>query len=89
MGVGGYFGVQALSNKSDSNADGHCVNNLCDATGLPLRHDAVSDATISTVVIGAGAVAVAAGAVLWFTAPTRRTATVGFDGHRLLLTGAF
>src|SRR5262249_38381959 len=32
VAVGAGFGVQAISNKNLSNADGHCVVNQCDAT---------------------------------------------------------
>jgi hypothetical protein len=91
-GVGGYFGATALSKKSDSapycGADGQ--KDDCYGQGVQLRKDAVSDATISTVLFGVGAAAVIGGVVLWITAPSSKTsATVGFDGRMLHLGGTF
>jgi hypothetical protein len=68
IGLGGYFGVQALSKHSDYVA--HCPNNVCDPTGIQLHDDAASDATAATIAMTAGAVLVAGGAVLWLTAPS-------------------
>jgi hypothetical protein len=68
--VGSVFGARALGRKSDSNADGHCTGNVCDAQGVALRKDAVSAGNVSTVAFIVGGVAVAGGAVLWFTAPS-------------------
>jgi hypothetical protein len=51
----------------------------------------VSDATLSTVFLGAGAAVVIGGAVLFLTAPSSSAppATVGFDGRMVRLTGSF
>jgi hypothetical protein len=56
----------------------------------------VSAATVSTVAFIAGGVLVAAGAVLWFTAPKARpqmglriTPSVGANGAGLTLAGSF
>jgi hypothetical protein len=62
VGVGAVFGLKAMSNKNDS--DGHCVGTSCDPTGLDLRHDAKSAATISNVAFAAGVAGVAVGAYL-------------------------
>jgi serine/threonine-protein kinase len=91
-GVGTYFGVAALGKKSDSapycGADGQ--KDDCFGPGVGLRSDAVSDATVSSVLLGVGAAAVASGVVLWVTAPSPGAqATVGFDGHMLRLGGTF
>lgn len=68
LGVGGYFGLQAMSKKKD--ADGHCDGSACrDQAGVDLRRDARSAGTISTIAFVAGGVATAAGAVLYLTAP--------------------
>lgn len=77
VALGGYFGLRASARLSDSNADGHCrPDNHCDATGTDLRHDAQSAGNVSTVLFAAGLAAVAGGAVLYFTAPSRtRTAS--------------
>jgi hypothetical protein len=70
LGVGTGFGVDAASKLSRSNDAGHCdAHNLCDGTGLALRHDAIGSATISTVGFIAGGALLAGGAVLVLTAP--------------------
>ncbi|MDB4996338.1 MAG: hypothetical protein JWM74_3770 [Myxococcaceae bacterium] len=77
--VGSIFGLGAGAKFDDSKT--HCNPNdpnACDATGVSLRDDARSAGTISTVTFVLGGVALAAGAVLWFTAPSRSTsAAVG------------
>jgi serine/threonine-protein kinase len=74
LGVGGVFGLSASSKKSDA-LDGHCNDMFqCrDQAGVDLVKDAQSAATISTVAIGIGAAAVAAGVVLYVTAPSGET----------------
>ena len=73
LGVGGFFGLQAKSKLDESN-DGHCRNpgDVCDATGLGLRSDADDAATLSTVLVIAGGVALVAGAIVFLTAPSAR-----------------
>jgi hypothetical protein len=92
IGVGSYFGVAALGKKDDSKT--YCnlnqVKNDCSQTGVDLRSDALTDATVSTVLIGVGVAAVGAGAVLYFTAPSSRVkANVAFDGRTIRLGGTF
>jgi hypothetical protein len=91
VGVGSYFGVTALSKNSDSSS--HCNGNSCDATGVGLRSDAVSDGNISTVAIGVGAAAVVGAAVLWFTAPkgtgVEVAPAVGERSQGIVLSGKF
>ena len=68
MGVGLVFGAKASSKNSDS--EDHCdEDNVCDDIGFDLVKDAQSNATLANVFVGVGVAAVAAGAVLWFTAP--------------------
>lgn len=67
VGVGSVFGLKDASKLSD--AKSHCTGNACDATGVSLRHDAVSAGNVSTIAFGVGLVAMAGAAVLWFTAP--------------------
>ncbi|HVY45241.1 MAG TPA: hypothetical protein VHB21_05140, partial [Minicystis sp.] len=70
VGAGTVLGFVAKGKKDDSNANGHCNGNACDATGYPLRADAVTIGNVGTVVFVAGAALAATGAVLFFTAPT-------------------
>ncbi len=72
VGVGSYFGLRTFSKKSD--AGSHCgrsigqsSDTLCDRTGVDLRSQARSSATISTVAFAVGAVGVGAGVVLLLT----------------------
>lgn len=68
IALGTGFGVGAMGKQSDSNK--HCdALNRCDPTGITLRHDGITDATVSTVGFVVGGVALAAGAVLVLTAP--------------------
>lgn len=70
LGVGSFFGLKALGDKSDANA--HCPTvKTCDAEGYAQGQDAHSAATTSTILFIAGGAAVGAGVVLWFTAPKR------------------
>lgn len=88
LGVGSYFGVQALGKNSDSKANGHCLpDNRCDDVGKALRDDARSAATLSSIAIGAGAVALGAGIVLYATAP--KAVKVGLAPGAVLLRGEF
>jgi hypothetical protein len=67
--VGFVFGAMAKSKLDESN-DGHCdSSNTCDDTGLGLRSDADASATRANIAIGVGVVAIAAGIVLFVTAP--------------------
>ncbi len=70
MGVGGYFGVRALQQKSQS--DDACLNDRCSAAGAQLSRDAVTSANVANVTIGVGLVAIGLGAY-FFLDGTRRT----------------
>lgn len=72
VGVGGYFGLSALSKKSES--EDHCGGsigqsgaNQCDAEGVDLRDQAKSAATFSTVGFAVGALGIGAGIFLLAT----------------------
>lgn len=71
LGVGTIFGLQAMSKNSASNADNHCTNG-CDTVGKSARNDALSAARVSTVAFVLGGAALAAGVVLFVTAPTEK-----------------
>jgi hypothetical protein len=75
-GVGTVLGIVAASKKAD--ALGHCQptnQRLCDATGVQLRGSAQTAADISTVVFAASGAALAAGVVLFASAPPGRGGT--------------
>ena len=66
IGVGGYFGVRAISKRHDATAlcpTARCAN----AEGVSLNDDAKTSATVSTVAIGIGAAAVTLGVILVLT----------------------
>jgi hypothetical protein len=71
VAIGSVLGVSAINKNSDANK-GHCTGNTCDAVGVSLRQDAVHAGNLSTVAFVVGGVAIAGGAVLWFTAPSNR-----------------
>jgi serine/threonine-protein kinase len=71
VAIGTFYAFRAKSAYDSSNKDGHCLaDNECDATGKDDRSSAKSMATVATVAMGVGAAALAAGAVLYFTAPS-------------------
>jgi hypothetical protein len=83
IGVGIGVGLGLAANSEYSTAKGEI--------GAPRRNDsssAVSEGNVATVVFTVGAVALAAGVVIWLTAPSSTT-QVGTDGRQLLLRGTF
>lgn len=71
LGVGSYFGLKAISNAND--AKDICPKGLCnEQQGQTAAEDARSAAKISNVSFVIGTAAVAAGAVLYFTLPTKQ-----------------
>ena len=64
MGVGGYFGLQAISKNDDSNTMG-CTGDVCTGAGKTARMDAVSAGNTSTILFVVGGVLTAAGVVLF------------------------
>ncbi len=92
IALGGISGASALGKNSDSNADGHCTGNVCDPQGVALRKDAVSAGNRSTIAFVVGGVAVAGGAVLWFTAPSNHVQVgpaIGSGSYGAALRGAW
>lgn len=63
--VGSLFGGLAISARDDIGT--HCAGNTCDALGAQRFRDAQDRATVSTVSFTIGALALAAGAYLFFT----------------------
>lgn len=99
VGVGAVFGVKANSKYSD--ATKLCGSSLeCPAASYDadkkLVSDARSSATLSTVLVGTGIAAIAAGAIVYFTAPRMREQRTAHlvpvpqdGGAGLALTGTF
>jgi hypothetical protein len=75
IGVGSVFGLIAENKLSESNGS-HCdTTDHCDSTGLGLRKDAGTAASVSTIAFAAGGVLLGAGVVLFVTAPRASTAS--------------
>ena len=88
LGVGAFFGLRAMSKKSESEEGGRCHDgNLCDAAGFALREAAHDAGTVSTVLFIAGGVGLAGGAALFLTAPSRRGPEIALNPRGLLLRG--
>jgi hypothetical protein len=67
-GVGTAFGVDAISKSND--AKSHCPTSSCsDSNAIQTNSDAKTSAAVSDVFFGGAIVMVAAGAILYFTAP--------------------
>jgi hypothetical protein len=76
LAIGTVFGLQAKSKNDEALQSQNCrTSKLCSPTGLSLTDDAKGTATASTIAFAVGGVAVAAGAVLWLTAPHTSRAT--------------
>lgn len=94
LGAGVVIGVLAKGKYDDAIA-AHCPGNppVCDATGVAEVDDARSLGTLGTLVGGVGVAAIAAGAVLWLTAPGTRTVeitpTASADGAGVTVSGRF
>ncbi len=68
LGVGTFFGLQAVSKNDDSKQ--HCDGDTCrDQAGVDLRSEAQTAGNISTAAFIVGGAAVAGGVVLYLTAP--------------------
>ena len=84
--VGTYFGIQAISKR-------HNATNLCpppsttcsDMSAVSDNDDAKSAAVVSDVAFGGAVVAVALGAILYFTAPTEPAPSASTSGKLHLL----
>lgn len=75
-GVGSFFGLAAMSKRDQSNNGGGCNSmDQCPDPAASLRRQAVNDANVSTIAFVAGGVAIAAGVVLYVTAPREAAGT--------------
>ena len=68
LGVGAYFGLRSIS-KRDA-ASPHCTGDTCDPDGIRFRQEAINAGSVGTVAFVVGGVGVAAGILLWLTAPS-------------------
>lgn len=75
LGVGTAFGLVASSQWDDAQSLCEAPPNGCSAEGVQMGQDAQTSATISTVGFIVGGVGIAAGVVLWVTAPSGAAAT--------------
>jgi hypothetical protein len=73
LGVGTYFGLDAISKDNTSNRTG-CNGDVCAPPAFAVREDARTEATVSTVLFFAGGALVAGGATLWLFARRREAA---------------
>jgi hypothetical protein len=87
VGVGVAFALTAKSKLDDSNSNGNCdPTDHCTDAGLALRTDAQNAASTATFLFIGGGVALAAGVVLFITAPRAKPAT-GFVVAPALVSG--
>jgi hypothetical protein len=83
VGVGAFLGLRASAVYDESNENGHCTADRCDAEGKELRSSAFDLATGSTLAFAIGGAAIVAGGLFWFLAPREKhpTAVVPVLGH--------
>jgi hypothetical protein len=88
IGIGSFLGLRAISLNDD--AGPHCPgDNLCTEDGVALRDQAFDTGTASTVAFAVAVPLLAAGVVLWVTAPRRAPRTTGgvaISAHRPTLS---
>lgn len=98
VAVGAITGLLAKSKNDEALT--HCDGaSTCDAQGIALTSDARTNAAISTVAFAVGGIALATGAVLYLTAPSKKSSStaarlrvapsVGPRGSGILLGGAW
>lgn len=92
---GTVFGVQAIGKFDDSNANNHCVNDVCDAEGKRIRLDARDAGNTSTGLFVLSAVLVGGGITMFVLGGpkepkvARLAPAVSPTQGRLVLEGAF
>ncbi|WP_437649584.1 hypothetical protein [Sorangium sp. So ce362] len=96
VGIGASVGLGFGARARFQDAGAHCDGDLCDDDGIKIRDDAMDLARAGTVVFLVGAAGLAAGGVLWFTAPspdagagTRPAIQVGLGPLGFSLGGRF
>jgi len=90
LGLGSYFGLSAGSKWDDAKAGCRDYPYDCSQAALDEQKSASSQATVSTIAFIAGGVAVAAGAVLWFSAGSGDGKTaLGVGPGKVVVKGSF
>ncbi len=90
VGLGTVFGF--ISKAKHDDAEHHCVGSVChDQQGVDLKSQAITAGNVATVAFIVGGVALAGGAVLWFTAHSNgeSQAQVGLGLGTLHVAGRF
>jgi hypothetical protein len=83
LAVGTVYSVKAKLAYDDATSSGHCLSNdECDSVGTSDRRSAYSQAAVATIVLSAGAVATAGGAVLYLTSPRSSVPTIALVPSR-------
>jgi hypothetical protein len=78
VGVGTVFGLKAKSQRDE--AEKYCSGAACtDPRGVTAGNDAHGAGNVSTIAMIVGAVGIAGGVTLWFTAPRERTMAAHLD----------
>jgi hypothetical protein len=75
LGIGTAFVLSAHSDYNDSLSNCTTNKNVCNASGVSERNSALTSGNIATVAYSIGAAAVAAGVVIWLTAPSSQPAS--------------
>lgn len=78
VGVGAGFGLASIGKRDE--ARNHCSGDVCDASGVSLRDDAIRNGNISTIATIAGGASVLGGIILVLTAPKGTEAPVDRAG---------
>jgi len=81
LGVGAFFGVQAIRNEHDSQQ--HCPGDPCGGTGLSLNHTARTDARVADFTIGGGLVGAGIATYLFLTSGASQAKEKASAAHRL------
>lgn len=90
LGVGAGFGLKSMSHHEE--AEKYCDGSLCnDERGVAAGNDAYAAGNVATAFTVVGVVGVAAGVVLWVTAPSAKAnaVQVGFGPGSARLRGVF
>lgn len=87
VGLGAFFGLRAFDKWSDAKDACSDYPYECGKTGTDLRSSASSAGTTSTIAFVAGGALLATGAVLYFTAPTKKTSVAVTLGPQSITLG--
>ena len=92
LGVGSYFGLDAIDKRDQSTATGLCVGSVCEGEGYRLRQASYDAGNVSTGLFVAGGVLLVSGVTLFLTAPKKQQQTsvsLVVGRSSVLLTGRF